>query len=116
MEDWAIIAGNAVFIHQFCKIGQHAIIVSTARQDVPPYALVAREPARFCGINTRGLQKRNFSSETMAQIKEIYRIIYAQGLNLSEALEEVLKKIPASAERTHIVDFIRGSERGIVKK
>ena len=119
VDDWVIIGGNGLGIHQFSKIGQHAMIATpygVIRQDVPPYAFIAGEPGRFCSINSKGLQKRNFPSATISQIKEIYHIIYHQGLSRDEALREVLKKIPESKERGHIIDFIQASERGIIKK
>ena len=113
--DWAIIGSNGRAIHQFSKIGQHTMVSSDVKQDIPPYVLVGREPGRFYGINYRGLKKRNFTTEVIAQIKEIYDIIYHNGLNRNKSLEEVLKRVPASAERSHIVEFIQSSTRGIIR-
>ena len=118
MGDWAIIGGNGSGVHQFGKIGQHAMTSteSPLRKDIPPYVFIGGEPGRFCGINSRGLQKRNFSQDTISQIKEAYHIIYHQSLTRNKAIEEVLKRVPESKERGHIIDFIRASERGIIKK
>ena len=88
---------------------------SLVRKDVPPYTKVAREPLSYAGINTVGLRRRGFSSEKISEIQEIYRYIFLKGLNNSKALDIVEKEVPASPEKDYIVEFIRTSERGIMK-
>lgn len=109
--------GGIVGVHQFTKIGSHAMIAAGSpciRKDVPPYVSVGKEPLRFCGLNNIGMQRRGISTEKIAQIKQIYSIIYKQGLNHSEAIAEVLEKIQGSEIRDYILDFIRSSDRGII--
>ena len=48
-------------------------------------------------------------------IGDAYRILYAQGLNVSDALEEIESSLEDTPERRRILDFIRNSKRGIVK-
>ncbi len=88
---------------------------SLVRKDVPPFTKAAREPLTYAGINTVGLRRRGFPSEKISEIQEIYRHIFLKGLNNSKALEMVEREVPASPERDYIVEFIRTSERGIIK-
>ena len=84
-------------------------------KDIPPYILAGREPLTYCGINRVGLERRGFTAEQMATIKEVYRYIYRAQLNVSQALAAIEANMPASPERDNIVHFVKGSTRGIVK-
>ena len=88
---------------------------SKVNKDVPPYAVVAREPIAFCGINSVGLNRRGFTPEQIHTIQEVYRIIYNSGLNTTQALAKVEAEMPASPERDMIVNFVKASPRGIIK-
>jgi UDP-N-acetylglucosamine acyltransferase len=116
IEDWAII-GGASALHQFVKVGAHVMLSggSLVRKDIPPYTKAAREPLTYAGINSVGLRRRGFTAEKINEIQEIYRYIFLKGLNNSKALDAVEKEIPASEERDYIVQFIRNSERGVMK-
>lgn len=114
--DYAIIGGTTA-IHQFSKIGQHSIISggSLVRKDVPPYVKAAREPLAYCGVNIVGLKRRGFSQERISEIQEVYRSVYMKGRNNSEALKSIENEIQQSPERDTILNFIKNSERGIMK-
>ena len=116
VDDFAIIGGGTL-VHQFTHIGSHVMIQGGSRtsKDVPPYAIAAREPIAFCGINSVGLNRRGFTAEQIHTIQEVYRIIYKSGLNTSQALAQIETTIPQSAERDTILDFVRTSPRGIIK-
>jgi UDP-N-acetylglucosamine acyltransferase len=116
IDDWAII-GGASALHQFVKVGAHVMVSggSLVRKDVPPFTKAAREPLAYAGINTVGLRRRGFSAEKITEIQEIYRYVFLKGLNNSKALELVEKHVAPSTERDYIVNFIKGSDRGIMK-
>lgn len=116
IEDWAII-GGASALHQFVKVGAHVMLSggSLVRKDVPPYTKAAREPLTYAGVNSIGLRRRGFSAEKITEIQEIYRYIFLKGLNNSKALDAVERDLPVSQERDYIVNFIRSSERGVMK-
>ncbi|WP_416864532.1 MAG: acyl-ACP--UDP-N-acetylglucosamine O-acyltransferase [Imperialibacter sp.] len=116
IDDWAIISGTTA-VHQFSRIGSHVMVSggSLVRKDIPPFTTAGREPLSFCGINSVGLRRRGFSNEKINEIQDIYRYIYFRGLNHSKAIELILAETPHSNERDQIVDFIRSSERGIMK-
>ncbi|MCU0399309.1 MAG: acyl-ACP--UDP-N-acetylglucosamine O-acyltransferase [Cyclobacteriaceae bacterium] len=116
VDDWAII-GGASALHQFVKVGAHVMISggSLVRKDVPPFTKAAREPLSYAGINAIGLRRRGFSSEKISEIQEIYRYIFLKGINNTKALDIIEQTITQSEERDYIINFIRGSERGVIK-
>lgn len=116
IDDWAIIGGSSA-IHQFVKIGMHAMISggSLVRKDVPPFTKAAREPLSYAGVNSLGLRRRGFSSESISHIQEVYRFLFLNSMNNSKALEEIEVNLPATKERDEILNFIRSSERGVMK-
>jgi UDP-N-acetylglucosamine acyltransferase len=88
---------------------------SLVRKDVPPFTKSGREPLTYAGVNSIGLKRRGFTDELINEIQEVYRFLYNKGLNNHDALEQIEKSIRKSPERDEIVDFIRNSERGIMK-
>lgn len=116
IEDWAIV-GGASALHQFVKVGAHVMLSggSLVRKDVPPFTKAAREPLAYAGVNTIGLRRRGFTSEKIAEIQEIYRYMFLKGMNNTKAIELVEREVPQSQERDYILEFIRTSERGIMK-
>jgi UDP-N-acetylglucosamine acyltransferase len=116
IDDWAIVSGGSL-VHQFSRIGGHVIIGGGAkiRTDVPPFIKADRDPLTYMGINIVGLTRRGFEKERIDQIHDIYRIIYQKGFNISQALEYIEKEIASSSDREYILEFIRKSERGIIR-
>jgi len=116
IDDWAILSGG-VLIHQFSRIGGHVIIGggSKVRSDVPPFIKADRDPLCYMGLNTVGLNRRNFGKERIDEIHNIYRIIYQSNKNTSQALEYIEKEIKPSPDRDYIINFIRNSLRGIIR-
>ncbi len=113
---YAVIGGLSA-VHQFIHIGDHAMISggSLVRKDVPPFTKAAKEPLSYVGINSVGLRRRGFSSEKITEIQNIYRILYQQNNNNTQALEKIEAEMEATTERDDIILFIRNSKRGIMK-
>ena len=116
IDEYAIIGGGSL-IHQFTKIGCHSMIAGGAivRKDIPPYSKAGNEPLNYRGVNSIGLKRRNFSIEQINQIQNIYRIIYMEGRNNSQAIEKIESDIKDSIEKKIVLNFIKNSERGIIK-
>ena len=116
IDDYAVIGGGTL-VHQFSHLGAHIMVQggSKINKDIPPFAIIARDPIAFCGINSVGLNRRGFTPEQIHTIQEVYRIVYNSGLNTTQALEHIEATMPKSTERDTIVAFIRNSTRGIVK-
>jgi UDP-N-acetylglucosamine acyltransferase len=116
IEDWVIIEG-VVAIQQFIRIGQHSFIAggSLVRKNVPPYVKAAREPLSYAGVNTVGLRRRGFENETIAHIEDVYRMIYVHNNNISRAMHAAEMELPHTAEKATILEFIRQSDKGIIR-
>lgn len=116
IDDWAIVGGTSA-VHQFVRIGAHAMVAGGAlvRKDVPPFTKAAREPLSYCGVNSVGLRRRGYTNEQINQIAEIYRTMYQKGLNTAQALKVIELEHTPSNERDEIINFISKSERGILK-
>lgn len=117
VDDYAIIGGMSA-AHQFTHIGAHTYIagMSAIRKDIPPYVRAAREPLSYVGINNVGLSRRGFSKETIEEIFNIYHILFVEKHIVSKALEQIESRVPPSAVRDEILNFIRKSEIGVIKR
>jgi len=116
VDDYAILSGGTL-VHQFSKIGMHAMTQGGARvgKDVPPYIIVGRDPISYSGINVVGLRRRGFENDKILSIQEIYRVLYQSGMNNKEAVKYIEENIPVSKEKEIIITFIANSQRGIVR-
>jgi UDP-N-acetylglucosamine acyltransferase len=116
IDDWAILSGGTL-VHQFTNIGAHVMIGggSRVRTDVPPFIKADRDPLSYMGLNSVGLTRRGFEKERIDEIHNIYRVIYQSGLNISQALDQIEKQFNQAPDRDYIIEFIRKSERGIIR-
>lgn len=114
--DYVVMAGMTA-VHQFCSIGNHAFVTggSLVRKDIPPFVKVARDPLSYVGINSVGLRRRGFSSDKIAEIQNIYRVIFQNKLNITQALSVVEAVFEATPERDEIIQFIQSSMRGVMR-
>jgi UDP-N-acetylglucosamine acyltransferase len=112
-----VVLAGMVAVHQFVSVGHHAFVTggSLVRKDVPPYVKAAREPLSYVGINSIGLRRRGYSTEKITEIQNIYRILYQKNYNNSQAMEIIEAEMEATPERDEILQFIRDSQRGIMK-
>jgi len=120
LGDWVFLGGFTT-VHQFCRIGAHAMTAFTAAvsQDVPPFVTAAGNRAVPAGINSEGLRRRDFSSEQIMAIKRGYKLIYRAGLPLDAAQSALLEeesKAPQAAPYLRLMrEFIAASSRGIIR-
>ena len=112
-----VVLAGMVAVHQFVSIGNHAFVTggSLVRKDVPPYVKAAREPLSYVGINSIGLRRRGFDSDKIREIQNIYRLLYQRNYNNSQAASIIEAEMEATPERDEILQFIRDSQRGIMK-
>ena len=114
--EYAIIGGLTA-VHQFIKIGKHCMVSggSLVRKDIPPYVKAGREPVSFIGINSIGLRRRNFTEEEITEIQNIYRILYQNRNNNTQAVNKIEIDFKISKIRDEIISFVRNSGRGIMR-
>ena len=116
LSEWVVLGGG-VMVHQFARVGKHAFVGGGAkvRMDVPPFIKADRDPLAYMGLNSVGLERRGFTKEKIQELHEIYRAYYNMGMNGSKALEYISANFAQTPERDHIIDFIKGSPRGVIK-
>ena len=118
--DWALI-GGLTGVHQFCKIGAHAMVGFQTRvsQDVPPFMNVSGNPPEVHGFNAEGLRRRGFSSERIALVKQMHRLLYRDGLTLAAAtaaIEQLSGTVEGGeADVQMLLGFLAAASRGIVR-
>jgi UDP-N-acetylglucosamine acyltransferase len=116
VDDHAVI-GGLVAIHQFCRVGRMAMIGGCSKvvQDVPPFMLADGNPAQTRTVNKVGLERRGVSEAAQVALKQAYKILFREGLTISNALARVQAELPPLPELEHLVQFARSSERGLSK-
>jgi UDP-N-acetylglucosamine acyltransferase len=116
IDDWAILGGFTI-VHQFCRIGAHSFcgMGSAISMDLPPYMLVSGHPARPHGINSEGLKRREFSAETILQIKRAYKQLYHSHQRLDDAIATIREMQQETPELEALVDFLTQPGRGILR-
>jgi UDP-N-acetylglucosamine acyltransferase len=118
--DWAIV-GGLTGVHQFVKIGAHAMtgFQSHVAQDVPPFMMVAGNPLAVHGFNVEGLRRRGFSRERIAQVKQMHRLLYRDGLTLEQAKAAIAalsgRVADGDADVQLLLDFLAAAKRGIAR-
>jgi UDP-N-acetylglucosamine acyltransferase len=117
VEEWAVV-GALCPVHQFVRVGKHSYIGggTTITQDVLPFAKTsAVRDVHAYGANAIGLERRGFSKERVRAIQKTFRILLAGKLNTTQALERIEREVEQTEDVRLLVDFIRGSERGVIK-
>jgi UDP-N-acetylglucosamine acyltransferase len=114
--DQAILGGFTA-VHQFCRIGAHALtsMFSYVTKDIPAYVTVSGRPAEPRGINAEGLKRRGFSEQQVRNIREAYRTLYRQSLRLEEAIAEIERRLPDQPELKLLIDSLRSGSRGLAR-
>ncbi len=116
VEDHAVVGGLAA-IHQFCRIGKMAMIGGCSKvvQDVPPFMIADGNPAETRTINKVGLERNGATEESITALRQAYKILFREGLTMSNAVKLIEKDIAATPEISHLTKFVLSSERGISK-
>src|SRR6201988_2482040 len=117
IEDWADVSPFSG-VHQFCRIGRHAFVgpYSIVKQDVLPYSLTSHKPElAVFGANVVGLDRRGFDKASIEALQTAFRLLTRSQLNTSQAIERIRAEVPPCAEVDDLLEFIRSSERGVVK-
>ena len=114
--DWVTLGGLSA-VHQYTKVGAYCFIAHNAAvtRDVPPYVMAVGRPAVPHSVNSVGLQRRGFTTEQIRNIRRAYRLLYRSGLKLMTALGELEKAAVTQTEIRPFVEFIKRSERSIVR-
>lgn len=126
MSNYAGLAGHVVVedhvligayggVHQFCRIGAHAMLSACSKlvHDLPPFFIADGAPATVRTFNKVGLERFGFSAEQLERVKQIFKVLYRDGLNRTQAAEKLVAHPQAtSAEFQRVLEFAKTSTRG----
>jgi UDP-N-acetylglucosamine acyltransferase len=114
--DWVTLGGLTA-VHQHVKIGAHAFLAGgcIAQRDVPPYVMVAGNPAIPHAVNSEGLKRRGYTEQQIRNIRNAYRILYRSELKLADAMEQLYSLGNTQPEVRVFADFVASSTRSIVR-
>jgi UDP-N-acetylglucosamine acyltransferase len=112
-----VILGGFTLVHQFCRVGTHAItgLGTVVLQDVPPYVKASGNPVHPYGINSEGLRRRGFTAEAIAALKRAYRSVYRAGHTLEEAQAALASQADECPEVRPLLEFLAKPGRGIIR-
>lgn len=112
-----VVLGAYTGVHQFARVGESVMAASNAMLslDAPPFAMVAGDRARFVGVNSVGLRRRDFSKETRIAVKHAFHILFHSKLQLELALARVREELGGSPEVQRLLCFLESSERGFCR-
>jgi UDP-N-acetylglucosamine acyltransferase len=116
IDDFAII-GGLVGVHQFARVGESALCAAGAMvsADVPPFCTVAGDRARLFGLNTVGLTRRGFGTETIRSLKRAYRLLFHGDVGRQEAVARTQAAFAGVPEVERLVRFVAESTRGVCR-
>jgi UDP-N-acetylglucosamine acyltransferase len=108
MEEYSILGGLSA-VHQFVRIGQHAMIggMSGVERDVIPYGQVMGDRARLSGLNIIGMQRRGFSREDIQTLRSAYQFLFSADGTFNDRVTEMAERFGGVAPVDDIIAFIR---------
>jgi UDP-N-acetylglucosamine acyltransferase len=120
--DWAILGGFTV-VHQFVRIGAHAMTAMCALlfADQPPFVMSQGQPAQARSMNFEGLRRRGFTPERIAAVKAMHRALYRDDLTLEQAKQRIAELGPRMPEANEDIAMMLSfldrvsPQRGIVR-
>ncbi len=116
IDDWAVL-GAFAGVHQFCRVGAHAMLAAFAvvLQDVPPFVTVQGYPAKPHGTNSEGMRRRGFSADDLLQVRRAYKTLYRESLTLEEARGRIDAAAAGAPALAPLAQFLAVPGRGIVR-
>ena len=115
VDDFAILSA-CVLVHQFCRIGSYVMVSggTGCPQDVPPFSMIGRHPAAFCGLNLVGLKRRGFPTEIINNLHSAYNILFNTSSLFAERIQMIRDTVPPCKEIDYLLDFLTTSKRGFI--
>ncbi|MBC8870400.1 MAG: hypothetical protein H8E44_13340, partial [Planctomycetes bacterium] len=111
-----IISVASVF-HQFCRVGQLAMVGGQAHisQDVLPFVMIDGLSSEVVGLNRIGLRRSGYAREDILQLKKAYRVIYRSELTFGEILQTLQQQFPTGPAAAFF-EFMLAGKRGFVRE
>jgi UDP-N-acetylglucosamine acyltransferase len=105
-------------VHQFCRVGREAFVggYSVVVKDALPFAISQGNHAKCYGLNRVGLKRRGYSKETLEKLHHAYHLLLNAKLNTTQAVEKIEAEITDCEEVSYLVEFVKTTNRGVIKK
>lgn len=115
VEDHVFLSNN-VGCHQFVRLGRYAMVGGKSKivQDVLPFFTTDGNPPRVRGLNSVGLRRAGFSSESRSALKRAYHLLFRSDLSLTDALAAMTQL--GDVHVNHLREFIGNSPRGFTRE
>lgn len=116
VEDHASV-GAMAGVHQFVRIGRYAFVGGYTKlvRDLPPFLLADGNPAEVYGLNAVGLRRAGFARESLAELKEAYKILYRSERNVTQAIDALRGAVTTDEGKALLAFLEADSDRGILK-
>ena len=115
VEDAAIIGGLSG-VHQFCRIGRHAMVGAHSMivRDVLPYTTVTGPRAHLAGLNLVGLKRHGFDNDVRRQLQDILDALFAEPGTTEQRLEEIrrLNGFTSDGPAQNLITFLTQATKG----
>lgn len=111
-----VILSSGVIMHEDSSVGDWVLIKGGCRisGNVPPYVIMAHNPASYFGVNAVILRKHGYSEEQIDDIAKAYRHIYQSQTSVFNALKRIEVDLDPSEVRDTILGFVRGVNLSLV--
>ena len=108
--------GGGAGVHQFARIGESVMVSGLSRisKDLPHFTIVG-ERDEVSGLNLIGLRRRGFSREVIAELKGLFRRVYAAANLRTEAATALASGAATSLEGRRFLEFFAGGKRAIAR-
>lgn len=105
-------------VHQFCRVGPYAFVggYTVVTKDVLPFSKAVGNRARLYGVNTVGLERRDFPPDRVEKIRSAFRVLQQSNLNVSQAMSKLELQESDNEDVRTLIDFVRSSKRGVIVK
>jgi UDP-N-acetylglucosamine acyltransferase len=113
LGDNVTISGNSG-VHQFCRLGRLCLLSGTSgtTKDIPPF-IIQQEINIVNGVNVIGMRRAGLSAEQINAVRQLFHIMYLQGLSLPNALSRAEAELGHMDVVQEFLQFVRESKRGI---
>lgn len=112
IDDYAIIGGLSA-VHQFVRIGAHAMIggASGVETDIIPFGSATGNRAILAGLNLTGMKRREFSREEIHALRNAYKLLFGENGTFQDRIAAVTEKYPESEVVKTVLEFINGETK-----
>ncbi|HBM16181.1 MAG TPA: acyl-[acyl-carrier-protein]--UDP-N-acetylglucosamine O-acyltransferase [Lentisphaeria bacterium] len=116
IADYCVISGVCA-VHQFVRIGRFVMMSggSVTAVNIPPFVITVgrNDSGSIRGLNTIGLKRNGFDNKTIKALRDLYKIFFLSGLNVSNAIAKIESSIEPIPEVKEFLDFVKTSNRPI---